>query len=72
MSAFKRDGDRVTLEMSAADYQMMLLALGIAAGNAAKEHGAGGRVMRDWIRLADRINEGHPEWTPYNVAPEKP
>lgn len=68
---YVRDGDVVTLTMTVDEFSGVLLALGVAAGDAAKERGAGSATVRAWFRLADAVNEGNPGWTPYNLAPER-
>ncbi len=70
--SYKRDGDRVTLEMSIDDYDHTVMALGMAAGHAAKEHGAGGKHFRHWIRIVNRVCEGSPNFKPYDIGPEVP
>jgi hypothetical protein len=66
----KRDGDTVTLTLTSDQYSAINLALGIAAGWSSKENGAGSSSVRAWIRLADAVNEGNPNYRPYNVAAE--
>ena len=61
---WSRDGDDVVLRMSEDDYASLVLALGIAAGSLAREGGA------LWLALANRLNAGNPQWTPYGVPPE--
>ncbi len=63
--AFRREGDDIYLKLTADQYDMVLVALGMAAGLAARENHPKG--YRCWLRVADEINEGNPQWQPYNV-----
>lgn len=64
---YSRDGDVVTLRMSADDYANLLLALGIAAGSRARD-GPGWLALA--LALANRLNAGNPQWTPYEIPEE--
>ncbi len=63
MMGYKREGDTVTLTMTQDDYESVLLAMAIAAGVAMRD-GAPER-FRHYLELANRVNAGHPYWTPY-------
>lgn len=54
-------------ELSREDFELLLLALGIATG-ACREP----RLANRLIQLADTINKGNPNWTPYGVPKATP
>lgn len=64
--SFRRDGDRVTIELTTEQYHTLLLQLGYAMGAAS----ARGESTDPHLRLVNAINEGNPNWTPYAVEPE--
>jgi hypothetical protein len=68
VSAYKRDGDVVTLTMSRDQFNTLLLALGMATGCAHKQ--ADAPMAFSFFCLVNAINDGNPDFTPYNVAPE--
>lgn len=55
--SYTRDGDRVTLTLSVDDWDALLIAV------------ASTPVMGLWRKteLANRLNEGNPAWTPYEI-----
>ncbi|HTB10975.1 MAG TPA: hypothetical protein VK752_05365 [Bryobacteraceae bacterium] len=58
----RREGGRVVIDISEEEYTLLLLKLGYATGRATD--------MADrnaCLRLANAINEGNPQWTPYEV-----
>jgi len=59
--------DEVTLKMTHEDFADLLLMLGYAAGAAHKE--SAGMFWR-WIAFANRVNEGNPRFTPYEIPEE--
>jgi hypothetical protein len=64
--SFKRDShDRIILTLTQAQFSGILLALGIATGREEKP------LRDEWLRLADAINVGNPDWNPY-FPPDKP
>ena len=63
MSYREVDG-RVHIELTREEYGLLNMALGAAAST---EMGWG----RDFIRLANTINDGNPNWTPYILEEEK-
>ena len=65
--SYTEDGDHVYLEMSHEDFADLRLMLGYAAGAAHKE--SAGMFWR-WIAFANRVNEGNPRFTPYEIPEE--
>jgi hypothetical protein len=65
---YKTDGETVTLTMTRDDYTRLLLHLGFAAG--AIERAGGGRLCGS-LALANRLNAGNPNWTPYEIPTEE-
>jgi hypothetical protein len=57
----------VVLRMTAEDYYMLLMALGMATGSAAKN----GQDTKPWIELVNKLNEGNPDFVPYTMEEGK-
>jgi hypothetical protein len=68
MSWQRLENGDVQLTMSKDDWQRLLLVLGYAAG-AAHKVGAWD-AARPMIALTNRLNEGNPEFRPYDLGPE--
>jgi hypothetical protein len=62
MSYSEKDG-QVVLTMSREDYERVLMALGMATGAALR--GYGPLAYRILVPLLNRVNEGNPDYTPY-------
>lgn len=60
------DNGNVTLTLKHSDYQWLLIALGYASGAASKAPGEK-MLVSSFLRLANVMNEGNPEWTPYPI-----
>jgi hypothetical protein len=69
MGYSKNERGEVVLTMSVNDYENLLLALGYAGGAAAGRHEIA--LFRNWLGLANRLNEGNARFTPYAVSEEK-
>jgi hypothetical protein len=54
------------LVLSIDDFELLIFALGVAAGSVGPERADA------FIRLADRVNRGNPNWTPYFEERLKP
>ena len=89
--SYSRDGDRVTLDMSVEDFELLLYLLGVAAGTADREKdtpllrrlvrlpgqqlagqfaialGIGIEGLWRTLDLANRLNDGNPDFTPYKI-----
>jgi hypothetical protein len=65
MNTFTKD--RVVLNLTRAQFSRLLFTLAIAGGVAYKsgEHNA----LWVLLQMADELNQGNPEWRPYNVTP---
>ena len=61
--SYRRDGDTIKLELTADDYDSLLIALGYATSR----YQVGTRLFWRWLALANRINEGNPSFTPYEI-----
>lgn len=57
-----------TFTLTADESALLTLALGLAAGTAMKNDNP--PLFRALMRLANRVHEGRPNWTPYEVEPE--
>jgi hypothetical protein len=62
---YQRAGEHVILTMSADDYKHVLMAL--SALTAPAIAGRYGFTVNTMLALVNRINEGNPDYTPYNV-----
>jgi hypothetical protein len=65
--SYREENGQVILTISRDDYNSILFALGAMAGNATKH----GSDLSWHLQLMNRINEGNPNYTPYQVE-EKP
>jgi hypothetical protein len=57
----KRKDGRVYFDLNEGEFLRLLLFLGMAAG------ANDGELAHEVTRLANVINEGNPDWTPYDV-----
>jgi hypothetical protein len=57
--------ERVQLDLSRDDFDVLLYALGCAIGAASK--GGNRELVKSMLGLANEINAGNPNWTPYDV-----
>jgi hypothetical protein len=62
---YTENGDKVVITLSHSDYNGLLLALGYAVGAAVKINER--HVAQSFLRLANTINDGNPDWEPYFV-----
>jgi hypothetical protein len=58
--------ERVTIKLSRDDFAFLNFALGIAAGSMSHQK----LMLYSLLRLANTVNEGNPQWTPYELVPE--
>lgn len=65
----RRENGRVFIEISEDEWDVLLIVLGFAAGHACDQDWER-HLQRSIFRLANSINEGNPNWTPYYVAEE--
>lgn len=63
--SYREENDQVVLTMSKIDYERVLMCLGAAAGLAIQ--GKGPLNSRVVFELTNRLNEGNPHYTPYQV-----
>jgi predicted DNA-binding protein (UPF0251 family) len=57
----------VRIEMSTAEWERLLLYLGMAAGMAANEFGIDSAMFWGWIELANDLNTGNPQFDQYEI-----
>jgi hypothetical protein len=62
------EGDRVTLEMTIADYEKLLLILGGAAGS--PFNGPHRAAFWSMIKFVNDLNATNPNFVPYEIPPE--
>lgn len=66
--SYREENGQVVLTISRADYNTIIFALGHYAGDAVKE----GLDLRSHLERLNRINEGNPHYTPYQIGESKP
>jgi hypothetical protein len=66
---YREENNQVVLTMSREDWGMLLIILGYAAGCAAAEGHSDGFL--DMVGVTNRLNEGNPNYRPYQVAEKK-
>jgi hypothetical protein len=62
---YRRDGETITLTMTVDQYAWLMMALGYALGWAGRT--AGHDLTAGFLLLSNALNEGHPQYTPYEV-----
>jgi hypothetical protein len=65
--SYRREGDTVVLTMPVEDFEGLLLMLGYAAGAAVLTRRGD---FWNFMDLANRINDGNPHFTPYEIPAE--
>jgi len=65
--SYREENDQVILTMSREDFQHLLFALGEAAGCVRK---FGGDLQGE-LAFLNRLNQGNPNYTPYQVGEKK-
>jgi hypothetical protein len=66
---YESAGETVTLTMTRSDFAMLTLYLGIAGGSL--DLAANPDAFYVFLALANRLNAGNPNWTPYEIPPPK-
>ena len=59
---YTENGDRITLEMTRDDYEMLLMMAGFAAG-ASRERAH----FYMWLKFVNRLNETNPNFMQYEI-----
>lgn len=59
----------MTIELTDDEMSQLILMCGYATG--AAERNGDRRLALSYLRLANRINENNPQWTPYAIPEEK-
>lgn len=62
------EGDVIVLRMTRDDFNALLIAVGRATGGALIANDRAG--VTSTLSLANRLNEGNPNWEPYGVSVE--
>jgi hypothetical protein len=62
--------ERVTLDISRATYERLMVALGFHAGGVQQHFG--NPALYRALALANELNEGNPDWTPYKIPEDWP
>jgi hypothetical protein len=65
--SYSEQNGQVVLTMSKEDYAAIIFALGMSAGQSMKD----GRDLTGHLALLNRLNEGNPDYTPYQVGEKK-
>ena len=69
MSYSEKDG-QVVLSMSREDYETLLIALGYYTGGISQRAGKN-EAFTEMIELLNRLNQGNPNYRPYQVGEKK-
>jgi hypothetical protein len=64
----RRENGRVVIDISNDEFDSLLIMTGYAIA-ARRAHEP---LPWGWVRLANAINEGNPNWTPYAIPPDSP
>jgi hypothetical protein len=65
----KRTPEGVTVELTEDQYELLVQALGYAAGAAAAANN--GSMFRQYLRLANVVNDGNRAWVAYAIEDEE-
>lgn len=65
--SYREENNQVILTMSREDYAQLIFVLGIATGHMLKE----GEKIDGMLGFMNRLNEGNPHYTPYQVEAKK-
>jgi hypothetical protein len=65
---YTQQGERVTLEMTRDDYDRLMIMLGYACG--ASRARSEISLFWSWLRFTNELNNGNPNFTPYEIPPE--
>lgn len=66
--SYSEQNGQVTLTMSRDDWERIIFALGAVTGYAVKN----GESIVPHLELMNRLNQGNPNYTPYQVRPPEP
>ena len=67
---FTSNGENVTVEMTRDEWEMLLQAVGIAAGSALRPL-TDAALFWKWIDFANRLNATNPRFKPYEIPKER-
>lgn len=60
----------IVLTMTRDEYSLLLLQLGYALGALSKENSLPRELMNQALKLVNSLNEGNPNWKPYELMEE--
>lgn len=66
---FKRENGLVHVTLKNQEFDLLLMGIGMAAGLVSLEGNK--PLFRQLTRLANAVNDGNPDFNPYDVPPEK-
>ena len=72
--SYREENDQVILTMSREDYDKVLMLLGLGTGIVRRNSGdspAASRLLDKCLALMDRLNQGNPNYTPYQLGEKK-
>jgi hypothetical protein len=69
--SYREENDQVILTMSREDYENLVFKLGMSAGYLSKRGKSLRQSMKEDLEFLNRLNEGNPNYTPYQVRAEK-
>ena len=62
--SYREENDQVILTMSREDYDKLFVLVSLM-----EFLRFNGTELQGWRELSDRLNQGNPNWTPYQVSP---
>jgi hypothetical protein len=65
--SYREENGQVVLTMSREDYEALIFRLGLATGYLMREGAQRHQIDRE-LELLNRLNQGNPNYTPYEVA----
>lgn len=65
--SWSKSGDEITIKLTQDEYGTLLLALGASVG---AMHGKDDKLFNAFLKLTNSINEGNPQYRPYEVREE--
>jgi hypothetical protein len=67
--SYREENGQVVLTMSREDYERLLLLLGAATAETVRAGGRSFFTLDQILALMNRLNQGNPNYTPYQVKP---
>lgn len=69
--SYREEGDQVILTMSREDYNKLLMTFALATMRGIEYRGDFPKAVESTLSLMNRLNEGNPDYLPYQVEAKK-